>query len=584
MKKIALLVATVVVLIAATFIAYQSLFMQNPAKVLAEISKRVNAINSVNASSHITLEANGVQLIDANGNVKSSGKPMDIADFLGSKPEHDPSGKFSEDFTINVEGNSHQVQAILDKDILYLKNPALTDKWISEKYEDAVKESSSTATEKLPVEAKYMNALSMAGDYLQDFKDAQEIGIEMDGDKEIRHLYVPLKEEEWRKAVDAEYPSNVSVDTNVWIDNETLLPVKYEITLKVDKPAKIVAACTLTFSSFNNTLNIVAPPSEQVISSTAYKHNNKLKQMYEQAVSYFNARDYKNAQTAISNVAAEWPNNPSVMELLAQVEFAVGDYDLEKNYLDKAEILNHKSAPVFMLRSLLSYKEEKFGAAIAYAKKSIELNPLYPDAYFALGCGYFGLKNTAFAADNFEKTLELNPNMPGPASMLSLCYGENGNYDKALRYYKKDVLTYKDPKVTELANSILKDLNISLDDVRALPQDTLKALADISKTADLQAAIDSKEKPIFIFFFEKQCPISLELADALKDLKDKHGAEAAFFVFDVASGPDVLQLVNSYGVKTTPTMIILKRDGSVAGRYDGYVDDRELEKWVLDAK
>jgi hypothetical protein len=32
-------------------------------------------------------------------------------------------------------------------------------------------------------------------------------------------------------------------------------------------------------------------------------------------------------------------------------------------------------------------------------------------------------------------------------------------------------------------------------------------------------------------------------------------------------------------------MIVLKSDdGSIANRYDGYVDDRELEKWVLDAK
>ncbi|MBI4733815.1 MAG: thioredoxin family protein, partial [Rubrobacteridae bacterium] len=140
-----------------------------------------------------------------------------------------------------------------------------------------------------------------------------------------------------------------------------------------------------------------------------------------------------------------------------------------------------------------------------------------------------------------------------------------------------------------LINGILKDLKISLKNVKALPQDTLKQLTDISKMTDLQAALNLQgkpelEKPVFIFFYEKQCPISLELADALKDLKDKHNKEIAFFVFDVAGGPEMLQLVGSYGVKNTPAMVIIGKDGAVSGKYESYVDNRELEKWILDAK
>jgi tetratricopeptide (TPR) repeat protein len=590
MKKIALLVAIVVVLIAATFVSYQSLFMQKPDEVLADIGSRVNAIKSVDATSHITLNANGVQLVDATGNIKSSGKPMDIADFLGSNPVRDPQDKFSEDFSINVGGSTHQTQAILDGGILYVKNPTLTDKWISEKFELASKDASSTATKNMPVEAKYMNALSMAGDFLKGFQNAREVSVEQVEDKQIRQLYIPVNEEAWRKAVDAKYPSlklgtsNVSIDTNVWVDNETYLPTKYTVVLKADKPVKIEASCNLTFKSFNQALNIAAPPAEQVMTVEAYERNDKLKKLFDEAVKCFNAREFKKAQGLINELAKEWPSNPAVMELLAQVEFEVGDYDLARNYLDKAEILNPKSAPVFAYRSLLAVEDGKFGAALSYGKKAVELNPIYPKAYLAQGCGYLGLGNTASAEECFETAMELDPNMPEPAAMLTICYGDKGNYDKALRYFKKSKVSVDDPRATKVANKALKTLNISLDKIRDLPQDILKRLADTSKVSDLQAAIKSKEKPVFIYFFEKQCPISLELADALKDLKDKHSSEVAFFVFDVASGPDALQLVSSYGVKTTPTMVIIKRDGTIAGTYDGYVDNRELEKWVLDAK
>jgi thioredoxin-related protein len=180
--------------------------------------------------------------------------------------------------------------------------------------------------------------------------------------------------------------------------------------------------------------------------------------------------------------------------------------------------------------------------------------------------------------------MDLDPNMPEPAILLSFCHLTKCNYDNGLRDSNTAGLSCDDPDVTHLANKALTKLNISLDKIRELPLDILKDLADASNISDMQKAINSKEKPVFIYFFEKQCPISLELADALKDLKDKHSSEVAFFVIDVANEPDAIQLVNSYGVKTTPTMVIIKRDGTIAGTYDGYVDNRELEKWILDAK
>jgi tetratricopeptide (TPR) repeat protein len=599
MKKIALLAVTVVVLIAATFVSYQSLFMQNPSAVLAEISKKVNTVTSVDANSHMSLTANGVSLIDAVGNVKSSGKPMSVTDFLGSNPTHDATDKFSEEFSITTEGKNNKVQAILNNHVLYVKNAALTDKWISQDYLAVSKEASSTGTN-LPVEAKYMNALSLAGDYIKDFQFAREVAVEKNGDKEIRQYYIPINEDEWKRIVDSKYPSlrlgasNVSVDANIWIDAETLLPTKYDIALKVDKPVPVTATCSLTYISFNQVSNIQPPASSEVISESAYKHNDELKAMYEKAAMLFNAGDVKGAQSIVSKVAVEWPTNPSVMELLAQIEFTQEHYDLANNYLDKAEVLNNKSAVVFTLRSFIAYENKRYGAAVAYGKKAIEKNPLYPDAYFALGCGYYGLKNTAEACGSFEKAMELDPEMAGPATMISICQGKHENYDTALRYYKKDLnksLSGKpyDEDIKKLIDGIIKDFKISIANIRALPQDTLKQLTDVSKVTDLNAALDLKgkpelEKPVLIYFYEKQCPISLELADALKDLKDKHANDISFFVFDVAGGPEMLQLVNTYGVKNTPAIIIIGKDTTVAGKYEGYVDNRELEKWILDAK
>src|SRR5262249_25511126 len=64
-------------------------------------------------------------------------------------------------------------------------------------------------------------------------------------------------------------------------------------------------------------------------------------------------------------------------------------------------------------------------------KKSIELQPSYPDSHLELGNAYFQQKRWQEAIEEYEKAIRLNPTLIGAHYKLYLTYGQVGNAGRA---------------------------------------------------------------------------------------------------------------------------------------------------------
>jgi serine/threonine-protein kinase len=77
--------------------------------------------------------------------------------------------------------------------------------------------------------------------------------------------------------------------------------------------------------------------------------------------------------------------------------------------------------------------------AIAEGKRAQELDPLSLIINFELGLGFYYARNYVQAIEQFQKTLELDPNFPPAHQFLGAAYEENKMYDEALAAFKKRI-------------------------------------------------------------------------------------------------------------------------------------------------
>lgn len=90
-------------------------------------------------------------------------------------------------------------------------------------------------------------------------------------------------------------------------------------------------------------------------------------------------------------------------------------------------------------RGLDFYKEGKFEEAIEQFNKAIEINPEISGLYRGLGGAYLELGDYGKAIENFEKALSMNPNNPNTYNGLGEVYYQIGDYDKAIEYFKEAI-------------------------------------------------------------------------------------------------------------------------------------------------
>ena len=90
-------------------------------------------------------------------------------------------------------------------------------------------------------------------------------------------------------------------------------------------------------------------------------------------------------------------------------------------------------------RGLDFYKEGKFEESIEQFNKAIEINPEISELYRGLGGAYLKHGDYEKAIENFEKALSINPNSSNTYNGLGEAHYQIGDYDKAIEYFNEAI-------------------------------------------------------------------------------------------------------------------------------------------------
>ena len=99
------------------------------------------------------------------------------------------------------------------------------------------------------------------------------------------------------------------------------------------------------------------------------------------------SEDYEKATKILLDALDVYPNQPSLLINLGNIYKYLGSYGQSENYYKKSlEIENLKEANNNL--SVIYLEKNSIDESISFAKKALELDPYYVDAYFNLSLAY----------------------------------------------------------------------------------------------------------------------------------------------------------------------------------------------------
>ena len=175
---------------------------------------------------------------------------------------------------------------------------------------------------------------------------------------------------------------------------------------------------------------------------------------YEYAIHLMDgAESYKAARRELEKVIQLNPKNVDAFTRLAILSDKKGDYLLSKNYYEKALELDSDNANLYYRLGLLVTTKfpDLQDQAANFFKKSIKKDNSNPDAHYRYGLILDEhLKKPKKALQQFDLTLQLQPDHPFVAYDLALIHYRMGAFEKAAKFYKKAVVN--NPELKTKAN------------------------------------------------------------------------------------------------------------------------------------
>ncbi|MBS3909023.1 MAG: thioredoxin fold domain-containing protein [Actinobacteria bacterium] len=603
MKKILSITAIALVVTVATFLVYQFMFIQRPARVLAEIGEAVGAVRSGEANFSLVVYADGIRVLDESGSAKWSGKPEDVAGFIDAKSNDTlgPDDRAFFDVTVKTPERQRTVLKTQIGDTVYLKDANSGEKWIKYPQNEVIE----AATE-FPG-WRYANALLKATDYLEDYKDAKELTRVTVDERKLTQVRLGLKRKEWLAALasktlnDSEYGlEDAAVESLVWIDPATSLPVKTEVKLTITKAQNVSCVFTMDYTGFNQNHQITAPPADQVFTEEEFARFSDFARDLADAERNVEHRAYGKALTTLTRLERNEPNNVRVLELMAIAYLGARDAREAALYIEKVLSYNTNSSDAYRVKSDLRLREANalksdivrravsevestatfvarpdvdWTDEVAFERPTVLSEATYQDAVALLSEDYreeLDSLNPMFweALRHALKATRLNPLSADARISLGCAYLELGNEASAADSFEraieiKPALTESDfmrglmyyaranpvkgarlikkaayADVDGRYEEVAKALfrHISEGKIPETPEDILRGLASSSSVQRLDTALADQGRPILLMFFSDDCAVSREIADDINAIKDRYASDIEFIAVDIDSG------------------------------------------------
>ena len=148
-------------------------------------------------------------------------------------------------------------------------------------------------------------------------------------------------------------------------------------------------------------------------------------QMWEEAVECLIMGGLPNKATDLARKQIEIKKTPRMLCALADV---IGDLGL---YEEAWNISGHKCTRAQRSLGRILMDKGSLPEAAEHFKLALEINPLYPNTWFSLGCVYMKLQDFNSAASAFQRLICIDSNLPEAWNNLAACHSRLGNTEEA---------------------------------------------------------------------------------------------------------------------------------------------------------
>ena len=215
-------------------------------------------------------------------------------------------------------------------------------------------------------------------------------------------------------------------------------------------------ALTLSVAEFHSTRgNILMRLNRLTESLNAFQGAIRLKPDYAHAYSnlgncYQRQQNWDFAENAYRKAIQLQPNFANAHYNLGLLLANKGAFTTAKTALEKTLELAPTFSPAIGQLAEIYLLQNQFDKAIKFYEKRIQLEPDHLDSYFKRGQAHLKLHQFEEAICCFEQVITLNSKHPEANHLLANAYLQNGDPDKALNYYFRQL--EMDPQIESYYN------------------------------------------------------------------------------------------------------------------------------------
>lgn len=163
----------------------------------------------------------------------------------------------------------------------------------------------------------------------------------------------------------------------------------------------------------------------------------------KRAILYFDREDYESALADINIAEQLNPNSGEVLFVKSNIQYQTDNKNALRNALF-AEDEGYDLPNLYTLIAKLYVKEGELAKADEYIRHAENIYPYNADVYFAKGMYYAGKRDTITSIINYQRALDLKPEVYEYNDKLIKIYAENDLLDSALNLNEKAYSLFPD--------------------------------------------------------------------------------------------------------------------------------------------
>lgn len=143
------------------------------------------------------------------------------------------------------------------------------------------------------------------------------------------------------------------------------------------------------------------------------------------------SRSPHQAVLASQKLADTYPENPSVLNNLAQKQIQTGEIEKAEQTLQRSFVLDPSNAETLVAFGMVDRLRGNLDQALAHLARAIELQPGLMEAYLEMGLTYQDRRDVNNAIQTFHKAIAMVSNDPRPYLQAATTYKESRDYRNA---------------------------------------------------------------------------------------------------------------------------------------------------------